>query len=281
MTSGRGWPKVLRLPTEMTASCGATRARNSGVVEVRLPWWPTLSSVAGIVVVGRGCEDCEVDRIPTEAVAGAEVAHVDAERGGLVEQGAIGYGVGIDGDPKFAGTEVAQDGGHSSHVVGVGVGEGYDVEAAEVARPEVGGDDLFSDVECGIFRAKTFGVLGVGGGPGGATGVDEHGAASGADNEERIALAYIDGGDFELVGMDGGRHGPENDCSGKSENGDGCPCGRARPADGPAAEGEAGDGEQSVRQHGAGDADVGGRHTADAVDGAGDAVQQERQRGAG
>ena len=47
MTSGRGWPKVLCRPTEMTASCGAARARNSGVVEVRLPWWPTLSSVSG------------------------------------------------------------------------------------------------------------------------------------------------------------------------------------------------------------------------------------------
>ena len=115
------------------------------------------------------------------------------------------------------GTEVAQDGGHSSHVVGVGVGEGDDIEAAELARPEVGRDDLFADVEGGGGKD---GVLGVGGGPGGATGVDEHGAASGADNQQRVALADIDGGDFELVGMDGGRHGPEDDCSGEREDGE-------------------------------------------------------------
>src|ERR1039458_9419957 len=47
MISGRGWPKVLLAPTEMTASCGAVSARNSGVVDVRLPWWPTLSRVSG------------------------------------------------------------------------------------------------------------------------------------------------------------------------------------------------------------------------------------------
>ena len=54
----------------------------------------------------------------------------------------------------------------------------------------------------------------------------------------------------------------------------------SRTADGPAAEGEAGDGGESVRQRGAGNAQVGGRRVADAVDGAGDPMQQERQRGA-
>ena len=39
---------------------------------------------------------------------------------------------------QLAGTEVAEDGGHAAHVVAVGVGEGHDVEAADVARPEVG-----------------------------------------------------------------------------------------------------------------------------------------------
>ena len=127
----------------------------------------------------------------------------DAEGGSLGEQSTVGVGVGIDGDPELAGTEVAQDSGHSAHVIGVGVCEGDDIEAAELSRPEVGRDDLFADVEGGGGKD---GVLGVGGGPGGATGVDEHGAASGADNQQRVALADIDGGDFELVGMDGWRH---------------------------------------------------------------------------
>ena len=94
------------------------------------------------------------------------------------------------------------------------MGEGDDVEAAELARPEVGRDDLFADVEGGSVRART-GVLGVGGGSGGASGVDEHGAASGADDEERVALADVDGGDFELVGMDGGRQLARGRCGGK------------------------------------------------------------------
>ena len=72
---------------------------------------------------------------------------------GLGEQGAVGRGVGIDGDPELARAEVAQDGGHAAHVVGVGVGEGDDVEAAELARPEVGRDDLLADVEGGVIRS--------------------------------------------------------------------------------------------------------------------------------
>ena len=58
-----------------------------------------------------------------------------------------------------------------------------------------------------VEEAKAAGVFGVGGGAGGAPGVDEHGAAGGADDQERVALADIDGGDFERVGMDGGREG--------------------------------------------------------------------------
>ena len=102
---------------------------------------------AGVGVGGRGREDVDVDGVPGEAVAGAEMADFDAERSGLRKQGAVGCGVGIDGDPELARAEVAQDGGHAAHVVGVGVGEGDDVEAAELARPEVGRDDFLADVE--------------------------------------------------------------------------------------------------------------------------------------
>src|SRR4051794_34746097 len=36
--SGRGWPKRLRTPDEIAATSGRTAARNSGDVEVLLPW---------------------------------------------------------------------------------------------------------------------------------------------------------------------------------------------------------------------------------------------------
>jgi hypothetical protein len=41
--------KGLRRPTEMTASCGAAAAKKAAVVEVRLPWWPTLSKVTRVM----------------------------------------------------------------------------------------------------------------------------------------------------------------------------------------------------------------------------------------
>ncbi len=43
---GCGCPNRLRQPTETTASRGATAAMNAGVDDVRLPWWPTLSTSA-------------------------------------------------------------------------------------------------------------------------------------------------------------------------------------------------------------------------------------------
>ena len=96
------------------------------------------------------------------------------------------------------GMEVAEDGGHAAHVVGVGVGEEDDVEAADAARPEVGGDDFLADVPGCWWRQFSAAA-------GGAAGVDEHGLAGGGGDEEGVALAYVDGGDFECVGMEAGR----------------------------------------------------------------------------
>src|SRR6266567_6330140 len=49
-TSYRGCPNVFPLPTETTASFGAAARKNSGVVEVRLPWCPTFSRVTGAIL---------------------------------------------------------------------------------------------------------------------------------------------------------------------------------------------------------------------------------------
>src|ERR1039457_6831532 len=123
--------------------------------------------------------------------------------GGLAGRG------GAAPHPQLARAEVAEDGGHAAHVVGVRVGEGDDVEAAELARPEVGRNDLLADVEGGVICTQAAGVFGVGGGAGGASRVDEHDAAGGADDEQRVTLADVDRGDFERVGMDDGRRRPE------------------------------------------------------------------------
>jgi hypothetical protein len=143
----------------------------------------------GVGVSEFGREDAGVEIGPEEGFAGVEVADEDVLGVGLGEEGAEERRVaGVDADPELAGVEVTEDGGHASHVVGVSVGEENDVEAADVARPEVRGNDFFADIP----RADGS----VGTTAGGASGVDEDGLADGADDEQRIALADIDGSYF-------------------------------------------------------------------------------------
>ena len=236
---------------------------------------------AGIDVRGRRREDGDGNAVPGLAVAGAQVADDDSQLRRLGEQGAVGGGVGVDRDPQLARAEVAEDGGHAAHVVGMRVGEGDDVETAELARPEVGRNHLFANVEGGVFRAEARGVLRVGSRSGWPARVDEHGAAGGRDNQQRVALADVDGGNFKLAGMDGRRGGPQDNRSRERQHGNGGPRIRARPAHRPAAEGEAGEGGERVREGRAGNAKVGGLRMADALNGRGDCVQQKRQRRAG
>jgi len=174
---------------------------------------------AGVRVGGVGGEDAEGDAAEGESVSGAEVADADVEAGGEFEEGGVRRGDGVDADPELGGVEVAQDGGHAAHVIAVSVGEGDGVEMADVAGPEVGGDDLFADVEAG----------GRGGGAGRgagedaadwASGVDEEGAAFGTDDEEGVALADVDGGDFEGVGGGEGSAGPEDSGGDEGEDGE-------------------------------------------------------------
>jgi len=140
---------------------------------------------------------------PGKDLAGVQVTDDHVLGAGLREERVEEWRVaGVDADPEFAGVEVAQDGGHAAHVVGVCVGEEDDVETADAARPEVGGDDFLADIPragSSVFAAA-----------GGTSCVDEHGLANGADDEEGVALAYVDGGDFEGSGMEAGRGGVED-----------------------------------------------------------------------
>ncbi len=80
--------------------------------------------------------------------------------------------------------EVAQDGGQAAHVVGVGVGQGHRVEAADAARPQHLGDDLLADVEVlrGLARAAAE-----------AAAIHQQGFAVGGDQQQGVALAHVDG----------------------------------------------------------------------------------------
>ena len=100
----------------------------------------------------------------------------------------------------------------------VGVGEGEGVDALDGAGPEVRGDDVFADVE---FRFGT--ALEAGN----AAAIDDDGTAFGGDDEDGIALADVDHGDFELAGGDGGREGVDDECD--EENADGGEGGGAQP----------------------------------------------------
>ena len=105
--------------------------------------------------------------------------------------------------------EVAQDGGQTAHVVGVGVGEGDGVKVADAARPEDLGDDFFADVE---FLRGLVGTAAE------SAAIDEQGFAVGGDEQQRVALADVDGfHEQRVVGMlDGARR----DCgSGGEEQG--------------------------------------------------------------
>jgi hypothetical protein len=122
--------------------------------------------------------------------------------------------------------EVAQDGGQTAHVVGVGVGEGNRVEMADSARPEDFRDDFFADVEIlrGLVRATAK-----------AAAIDEERFAVGCDEEDGVSLSHVDGFDEEsVVGVIDGV-GKDYGDGGEDE---GEPGELARPWDSTGSEGE-------------------------------------------
>jgi hypothetical protein len=104
---------------------------------------------------------------------------------------------GIGAYPEFARVEIFEDGGETSGVIGVGVGGDDDVEAADTPAPEIGGDDVFAGIEAGTTLVSS--ILED------ASPIDEHFRAVGKEEEEAVALADIDGGEFEKVARDRGR----------------------------------------------------------------------------
>ena len=137
---------------------------------------------------------------------------------GLVEQRVVSPETGIVAYPKLGGMEVAQNGGQSSHVVGVGVGEGHYVQAANSARPQHLGDDLLADVIVlgGLMRASAV-----------AAAIHQQGLTVGRNQQNGVALAHVDGLDEQGVAgvIDG--TGQDGNDGGQKQRG---PCSAAGPA---------------------------------------------------
>src|SRR5271157_2924082 len=126
------------------------------------------------------------------------------EIGGLVEQGVVGTIAGIVAYPKLGGMEVSQNGGQAAHVVGVSVGEGHHVEAANAARPQHLRDNLLADVIVLGSLARAAAV---------AAAIDEQSFAVGRNQQDGIALAYVDGLDKQsILGVIDGARQDGDDC---------------------------------------------------------------------
>ena len=149
-----------------------------------------VGGLAGIAVPGFACEDRGIEAAPAEVVAGAEGVHRNPEGMCLGEDGTQGGGLAGDhAVPEFAWAKITQDGGHATDVVTVSVGDEDGVEAADATGPEIGCDDLLADVPASRDAADR------------TPGIDEQGATLGRDDEERVALTDVDGGDLERTGV--------------------------------------------------------------------------------
>ncbi len=91
--------------------------------------------------------------------------------------------------PEFTRLKVGDDAGHAAHVIAVRVRDGDRVQPANAARPEIGRDHFLADIEVGAHVARH------------AAGVHQQRFAFGRDQQQRIALADIDGRDLEYAGM--------------------------------------------------------------------------------
>ena len=75
-------------------------------------------------------------------------------------------------------------------MVGVAVRDGDGVEARDAARPEIGRDDVFAEVE---LRAA---------GTDGASGIDEQSVPLRGDEQRGIAFTHVDRGHLQDSGME-------------------------------------------------------------------------------
>jgi len=99
-------------------------------------------------------------------------------------------------------------------VVLVGVRQGDDVDFPEAAGPEIRGDGFFARVDGAAFEVA--GETGEG-----AAAVDEKSVTGGRDDEEGVALAYVEDGEIEFAALPSGSEWVGGDDEGTGEHCDG------------------------------------------------------------
>ncbi len=87
--------------------------------------------------------------------------------------------------PELARLKVRDDAAHSAHVIAVRVRKRDRIQTANPARPQIRRDDLFANIEVGVRRARH------------AACIQQQRLALRRDQQQRVALADIDGGDLE------------------------------------------------------------------------------------
>ncbi len=165
---------------------------------------------AGGVTGWRG-KHFDLGAAESKAVAGSHGFDRYVEPVSLGQERLVGGNTRVVAHPKRPRTKVLQDGGHATHVIAVRVGERDGIEPPDIAGPQDRGDDVFPDFKVGVRGL---------GAPNGPPGIDEQGFPLGRDQQQRIALPDIDGGDLEYAGMVGERSGIKDTRSGTGQRKD-------------------------------------------------------------
>ncbi len=94
---------------------------------------------------------------------------------------------GIHSQPQLARVKVGQHRRHASHVVGVSVRKRHDIELVNPSRPQVGRDHVFPDIQFRVHPERY------------SAGVHEQRAALRRNQKNRIALANVNGREFQRL----------------------------------------------------------------------------------
>lgn len=153
---------------------------------------------------GIGPEELDGDAVPVER--GGVLLVLDARgarRGGGLEACEGGSGV-VRTEEEAGDAKVFENSNEAGGVILMRVGEGDGVEVLEAAGPKIGRDGVFAGI-----AAETLFATGEAGEC--AAAVNEESAAARRDDEDGVALANVEDGDFELMRSELGREGMHGD----------------------------------------------------------------------
>lgn len=133
------------------------------------------------LVIGAGCQD--LDLCAAEGKGNSTQQFADWNPWKRV---VCGYGTG----PEFGHAEIAQNGGQTAGVIVVEMRNGDCVQVMDSARPQVGRDHIFADVQAGGGFNRFVEQRD-------SAGIHQDDFAIREGNQDSVALADIDCGDFK------------------------------------------------------------------------------------